>query len=112
MSLLSCWDSSFIDDKKLKLELLFSHKPKFGYKESGKIKHYDKFFPEFGVFLTKDSTKKELSDFIEQCNTKQFAEIQKFFDTMPRLTHTVKVKNPKTKVESDVTLTGLNDFFA
>lgn len=55
MSLLSCWDSSFIDDKKLKLELLFSHKPKFGYKESGKIKHYDKFFPEFGVFLTKDS---------------------------------------------------------
>ena len=55
MSLLSCWDSSFIDDKKLKLELLFSYKPKFGYKESGKIKHYDKFFPEFGVFLTKDS---------------------------------------------------------
>ena len=64
------------------------------------------------IFYAKDSTKKELSDFIEQCNTKQFAEIQKFFDTMPRLTHTVKVKNPKTKVESDVTLTGLNDFFA
>ena len=45
-------------------------------------------------------------------NTGQFKDIQKFFDTMPRLKHTVKVKNPKTKKESEVTLQGLNDFFA
>jgi hypothetical protein len=63
------------------------------------------------VYDAKDSTKKELNDFVEQCNTKQFGEIQKFFDTMPKLTHTVKVKNPKTKVESDIALNGLNDFF-
>ena len=70
---------------------------------------YDKKGEE--VFDAKDSTRKELNDFVEQCNAKQFLKIQSFFDTMPRLKHTVKVKNPKTEVESDITLTGLNDFF-
>ena len=63
------------------------------------------------VYDSKDSTHKELVDFIEQLNSKQFAEVQKFFDTMPKLTHTVKIENPKTKVKSEVTLNGLNDFF-
>jgi len=71
---------------------------------------YDKKGEE--VFDSKDSTKKELVDFVEQLNTTQFQDIQKFFDTMPKLTHTVTVKNPKTKKESKVTLSGLNDFFA
>jgi len=73
-------------------------------------KIYDKGGEE--VHMAVDSTKKELVEFIEQLNTKQFAEVQKFFDTMPKLKHTVKVKNPKTEKESEVTLTGLNDFFA
>ena len=64
------------------------------------------------VYEAKDQTKKELVEFIEQLNTKQFKDVQKFFDTMPRLKHTIKVKNPKTKKTSDVTLSGLNDFFA
>jgi len=64
------------------------------------------------VYEAKDQTKKELNDFIESMNTGQFQKLQKFFDTMPKLKHTVKVKNPKTKKESEVTLTGLNDFFA
>ena len=59
-----------------------------------------------------DCTKKELSEFVESLNSKQFKSIEKFFDTMPKLKHTIKVKNPKTKKSSDVTLTGLNDFFA
>ena len=63
------------------------------------------------VFDPKDQTKKELTEFIEQLNSKQFKEVQKFFDTMPKLKHTIKVKNPKTKKESEVVLTGLNDFF-
>ena len=71
---------------------------------------YDKKGEE--VFEAKDQTKKELTEFIEQLNTKQFQDVQKFFDTMPKLKHTITVKNPKTKVESEVTLTGLNDFFA
>ena len=53
----------------------------------------------------------EIVDFIESLNSKQFKEIQNFFDTSPKLTHTVTIENPKTKVKSDITLTGLNDFF-
>ena len=70
------------------------------YEEDGK-KTYD----------SKDQTKKELADFIEQLNTKQFKDVQKFFTTMPKLKHEVTIKNPKTKKESKITLTGLNDFF-
>ena len=70
---------------------------------------YDKKGEE--VFDSKDSTQTELIDFVEQLNTSQFKEVQGFFDTMPRLQHTILVTNPKTKVESEVTLTGLNDFF-
>ena len=71
---------------------------------------YDKGGEE--VYDSKDSTKKELVEFIEQLNTQQFQDVQKFYDTMPKLKHTITVKNPKTKKESNITLTGLNDFFA
>jgi hypothetical protein len=71
------------------------------YEEEGK-KTYD----------PKDQTKKELTDFIEQLNTKQFKDVQNFFETMPKMKHEITIKNPKTKKESKVTLTGLNDFFA
>ncbi len=64
------------------------------------------------VYQAKDQTKKELTEFIESMNSSQFKKLQSFFDTMPKLTHTIKVKNPKTKKTSDVKLTGLNDFFA
>ena len=59
-----------------------------------------------------DSTKKELDEFLEQLNTKQFKMIENFFNTMPKLSHTVKVKNPKTDIESDVVLEGLAAFFS
>ena len=58
-----------------------------------------------------DCTKKELEEFIEQLNTKQFKEIESFFITMPKLSHTIKVKNPNTKVESEIVLEGLASFF-
>ena len=63
------------------------------------------------VYDPKDQTTKELTDFIEQLNTKQFKDVQKFFETMPKLKHEITIKNPKTKKENKVTLTGLNDFF-
>ena len=59
-----------------------------------------------------DCTKKELEEFIEQLNTKQFKEIETFFTTMPKLSHTIKVTNPNTKVKSDVVLEGLASFFS
>ena len=58
-----------------------------------------------------DYSKEELNKFLEQLDTNAFNRIQQFFSSMPRLKHDVKVTNPKTKVESTVTLTGLNDFF-
>ena len=58
-----------------------------------------------------ESTQKELEEFIDQLDTKQFQTIEKFFDTMPKLSHRVKVKNPKTEVESTVILEGLAAFF-
>ena len=70
---------------------------------------YDKKGEE--IFEAKDSTKQELIDFVEQLNSNQFKDVQKFFDTMPKLTHTVEIENPKTKKKSKVTLAGLNDFF-
>ena len=63
------------------------------------------------VYEAKDQTKKELTEFIEQLNTKQFKDVQNFFDTMPKLKHEIKIKNPKTKKESKIILQGLNDFF-
>ena len=71
---------------------------------------YDKKGEE--IFDAKDQTKEELIQFIEQLNTKQFAELQKFFDTMPKLKHVVKIENPETKVKNDILLQGLSDFFA
>jgi hypothetical protein len=59
-----------------------------------------------------DTTKKELNEFLEQLTTNQFKEIEKFFDTMPKLSHTIKLKNPNTGEESEVVLEGLNSFFA
>ncbi len=58
-----------------------------------------------------DCTNKELVEFIDQLGSKQFKEIEKFFETMPKLTHTLKVVNPKTKVENEILLEGLQSFF-
>lgn len=72
----------------------------------------DKIYTEDEVWISSDVTKKELNDFLEQMNSNQFKEIEKFFETMPKLSHKIKVINPKTKVESEVTLEGLQSFFA
>ena len=72
----------------------------------------DKIYNEDEVWATADVTKKELMDFLDQMNTSQFKQIEKFFETMPKLSHTIKVKNPKTEIESEVVLEGLSSFFA
>ena len=72
----------------------------------------DKIYSEEEVWSTGDVSKKEVMEFLEQMNSIQFKDIEKFFDTMPKLSHTLKVTNPKTKVESEVVLEGLSSFFA
>jgi citrate lyase gamma subunit len=72
----------------------------------------NKIYNEDEVWAAADVTKKELMDFLDQMNTSQFKQIEKFFETMPKLSHTIKVKNPNTEVESEVVLEGLSSFFA
>ena len=71
----------------------------------------DVIFNEEESWPASESTPKELEDFVDQLNTKQFKLIEDFFATMPKLTHTIKVKNPNTGVESEVRLEGLAAFF-
>jgi len=64
------------------------------------------------MFSAAECTKKELKDWVETLTSAQFQKIEKFFETMPKLTHTLKVINPNTKKENTVVLEGLSDFFA
>jgi len=72
----------------------------------------DKIFTEDEVWSSADVTKKELVEFLESMNSSQFKDIEKFFETMPKLSHTIKVTNPNTQVESEVVIEGLASFFA
>tara|TARA_R110000851_G_scaffold146021_3_gene285587 strand:+ start:485 stop:1204 length:720 start_codon:yes stop_codon:yes gene_type:complete len=72
----------------------------------------DKIYSEDDVWAADDCSKKELKDFLEQMNSSQFKGIETFFETMPKLSHKIKVTNPNTEVESEVVLEGLASFFA
>ena len=72
----------------------------------------DKIYTEDEVWSTADCTKKEVKEFLESMNSSQFKDIEKFFETMPKLSHSVTFTNPKTEVESTVVLEGLSSFFA
>ena len=71
----------------------------------------DKIYNEEEVWVAADCTKKEIKEFLESMNSSQFKKIEEFFTTMPKLSHTIKVTNPNTKVESEVVLEGLASFF-
>ena len=71
----------------------------------------DKIYNEDEVWATADFTKKEVKEFLESMNSSQFKEIEKFFESMPKLKHTIEITNPKTKVKSEVVLEGLASFF-
>ena len=68
-------------------------------------------FSEEESWAASDCTKKELNEFLEQLDSNQFKKIEQFFETMPKLSHTIKVTNPKTKVVNNIVLEGLNAFF-
>ena len=71
----------------------------------------DVIFNDEDAWSTSDVTKKELMTWMDGLNSNQFKEIEKFFATMPKLSHTIKVTNPKTKVENEIVLEGLQSFF-
>ena len=72
----------------------------------------DKIYTEDEVWAAADCSKKEVKEFVESMNSTQFKDIEKFFETMPKLSHTITVTNPNTNVESMVVLEGLSSFFA
>ena len=71
----------------------------------------DQVYSDEESWTSDECTKKELSDFVESLNSSQFKLVENFFLTMPKLSHKIKVTNPNTKVESDVTIEGLQSFF-
>ena len=72
----------------------------------------DKIYTEDEVWAAEDCTKKEVNEFLESMNSSRFKGIEEFFTTMPKLSHTIEVTNPKTKKKSEVVLEGLASFFA
>ena len=72
----------------------------------------EKIYNQDEVWSTSDCTKKEVMEFLEQMSSLQFKQIEKFFGTMPKLSHTVEIVNPNTKVEITIVLEGLSSFFA
>jgi hypothetical protein len=63
------------------------------------------------VYEKTDMEKSELDEFVESMSHEQFEKVQEFFNTMPKVKHPIKVKNPNTGVESEVVLEGMQDFF-
>lgn len=72
----------------------------------------EQIYSEEESFAASDSSMKELVAWVEDLEPKNFAKLEKFFTTMPKLSHTIKVENPETKVINEVVLEGLGSFFA
>ena len=71
----------------------------------------DQIFQGDDVYDESTTTNKEFIKFVDSLTNEQMVKLQKFFETAPRLQHTFKIKNPNTGVESDYTISGLNNFF-
>ena len=111
-------------DKNLMMELKYPSldefiKNNFDFKDENAMEQsfkliascIDKIYNEEEVWVAGDCTKKEITEFLESMNSQQFKKIEEFFTTMPKLSHTINVKNPETKVESEVVLECLASFF-
>tara|TARA_B100000927_G_scaffold291518_1_gene294163 strand:+ start:10286 stop:11002 length:717 start_codon:yes stop_codon:yes gene_type:complete len=116
-------DKDIILDEKLKMRMKYPSLDQF-IKENFEVENVgfeqsiemiascvDMIFSEEETWTGSDFTQKEMVDFLEGLGSKQFKELEKFFATMPKLTHEIKVLNPKTKVQSTVKLEGLAAFF-
>ena len=71
----------------------------------------DTVFTKEDAWDSKDYTPDERLNFIEQLSSKQFKDVEKFFATMPKLSHTIEVTNPNTKKKNSIVFEGLADFF-
>ena len=116
-------DKDIILDDKLKMRMKYPSLDEFikdnfqvdnvGFEQSIEMiaSCVDMIYSEDETWTGADFTQKEMVDFLEGLGSKQFKELEKFFTTMPKLTHEIKVTNPKTKKENTVKLEGLAAFF-
>ena len=116
-------DKDIILDDKLKMRMKYPSLDEFikenfqvdnvGFEQSIEMiaTCVDMIYSEEETWTSSDFTQKEMIDFLEGLGSKQFKELEKFFTTMPKLTHEIKVKNPKTKKENTIKLEGLAAFF-
>ena len=116
-------DKDIILDDKLKMRMKYPSLDEFikenfqvdnvGFEQSIEMiaTCVDMIYSEEETWTSADFTQKEMIDFLEGLGSKQFKELEKFFTTMPKLTHEIKVKNPKTKKENTIKLEGLAAFF-
>ena len=116
-------DKDIILDDKLKMRMKYPSLDEFikenfqvdnvGFEQSIEMiaSCVDMIYSEDETWTSADFTQKEMVDFLEGLGSKQFKELEKFFTTMPKLTHEIKVKNPKTKKENTIKLEGLAAFF-
>tara|TARA_A100001388_G_scaffold275773_1_gene261969 strand:- start:44 stop:763 length:720 start_codon:yes stop_codon:yes gene_type:complete len=95
-------ETNFQDDEKNQVEKSFNIV----------AQSIDMVYNDEEMFSASECTKKELKEWVESLTSEQFQKIEKFFDTMPKLKHTLKVTNPKTNKENTIELEGLTDFFA
>ena len=116
-------DKDIILDDKLKMRMKYPSLDEFikenfqvdnvGFEQSIEMiaSCVDMIYSEEETWTSADFTQKEMVDFLEGLGSKQFKELEKFFTTMPKLTHEIKVTNPKTKKENTIKLEGLAAFF-
>ena len=116
-------DKDIILDDKLKMRMKYPSLDEFikenfqvdnvGFEQSIEMiaTCVDMIYSEEETWTSSDFTQKEMIDFLEGLGSKQFKELEKFFTTMPKLTHEIKVTNPKTKKENTIKLEGLAAFF-
>ena len=101
---------------KIKFHKWIGFKRKAGKEHDDGVKLLQQIYPNMKLDeienLVKLSTKKELKEWVESLTSAQFQKIEKFFETMPKLTHTLEVVNPNTKKKNTIVLEGLTDFFA
>ena len=75
------------------------------------ISSIDYIYDKENVYYAKDASEEELTDFVESLNREQFAMIQTFFESIPRLKKEIKFKCQKCGYEEEILLEGIQSFF-
>lgn len=75
------------------------------------IDSVDYIYDDESIYYKKDVPKKELLDFIDGMTKEQFAKLQKFFETMPKIKKDVDFTCNKCGYHEKITVEGIQNFF-